>query len=241
LDGRYVLSCSDDGTLLLSRARDLAVVARCEGHQSYILTCDISPSGYRLASGGYDESIRIWEASSGKCLRLISAHAETVTSVTFSKNNMFILSSSWDGYCRIWCEHSGICIKSFELMGVPICFSTLSPNNQYVVASCIDSTIRLVQANEREWSGIFRGHINAQGYGLMAGFSQKGDADTELFTGSEDGFIIGFNINTQEEIWRVQISDGPTLCGDMNHEGTLLIAGASGEAIKTLQLWRRES
>jgi COMPASS component SWD3 len=238
-DSALILTCSDDGTLYLSRASDFAIVSHFKGHHSYVFTCDISPNRLRVVSGSYDESVRVWNTATGKCLRMISAHAETVTSVSFSNDNLFILSSSWDGYCRIWWAHSGICVKSFELMGIPICFAALSPNNQFVMASCTDSAIRLVNVAERQWAAVFKGHVN-QGYSLMAGFSKRGGEGQEVYTASEDGCVVGFDLESQAEIWRVQICEGPTLCGHVCAEGTMLVAGASGETTKTLQLWTRE-
>jgi COMPASS component SWD3 len=237
-DSRLILTCSDDGSLLLSRLSDLATVCEFRGHHSYVVACDISPNALRVASGSYDESVRIWDSASGKCLRMISAHSEPVTAVCFSRDGMFVLSSSWDGYCRIWLAHSGICFKSFELSGVPICFSLFTPNNHYVMVSCRNSAIKLIRIRDSNSAAIFRGHVNDR-YCLFAGFCMAPGNISELYTASEDGTIVGYDVATQEVVWRVTVCEGPTLCGDISMTGEMLVTGSSTEQCKAVKLWRR--
>jgi COMPASS component SWD3 len=237
-DSQLLLTCSDDGTLKLSRASDLAVVCECKGHHSYVTCCDISSHNIRIASGSYDESVRVWDSGSGRCLRMMSAHSEPVTAVSFSHDGLFVVSSSWDGFCRVWLSHSGQCVKSFDLYGKAICFSKLTPNNEYVLAACNNSTIKLLTILDSSVAGVYRGHVNDK-FCLFAGFCRNETGDVEVYTASEDGTIVGWNVNSQEVVWRVAVCDGQTLCGDVSRDGGRLIAGASGDQCRALKLYSR--
>ena len=237
-DGSLLLTCSDDGTLLLSRASDLRRVCECRGHHSYVVACDIAPNSLRIASGSYDESVRIWESASGKCLKMISAHSEPVTSVCFSNGGTFVMSSSWDGYCRVWLAHSGICVKAFAVFGLPITFSTLSPNNEFVLAAGTNSTLKLVHTREEKPATVYRGHVNEK-FCLFGGFTKNEEGEQELFVASEDGTIVGWNVNSQRVAWTVEVCSGPTLCGDVCRNGNLLVTGASADNDRKIRIFSR--
>jgi COMPASS component SWD3 len=50
----------------------------------------------------FDESVRIWDVKTGKCLKILPAHSDPVSSVHFNRDGTLIVSGSFDGLCRIW-------------------------------------------------------------------------------------------------------------------------------------------
>jgi WD40 repeat protein len=53
-------------------------------------------------SGSNDETLRIWDASTGKTLRTLTGHGDDVWSVAWSPDGTRIVSGSWDHTLRIW-------------------------------------------------------------------------------------------------------------------------------------------
>jgi len=45
--------------------------------------------GVRIASGGEDWSVRIWDASLGHCIAILNKHAAPITQLRFSLSNIF--------------------------------------------------------------------------------------------------------------------------------------------------------
>ncbi|HST19852.1 MAG TPA: ADP-ribosylation factor-like protein [Blastocatellia bacterium] len=84
------------------------------GHKSWIGRIAWSPDGSYLASPSDDNTIRIWDARSGACVRTLQEHAEAVTSVAWSPDGQRLASASWDRTIRIWEVVSGKALQILE-------------------------------------------------------------------------------------------------------------------------------
>ncbi|MBN1373550.1 MAG: PD40 domain-containing protein [Anaerolineaceae bacterium] len=61
-----------------------------------------SPHGHLLASAGYDETLRFWDAAKGQLLLTILEHNAPITDIVFSADGRYLASTSHDGTLRLW-------------------------------------------------------------------------------------------------------------------------------------------
>ncbi|HLG15107.1 MAG TPA: hypothetical protein VJH03_11475, partial [Blastocatellia bacterium] len=73
-----------------------------------------SPDGRSLASASDDNTVRIWDAGSGKLLRSLEGHTHSVNSVAWSPDGRSLASASDDNTVRIWDAGSGKLLRSLE-------------------------------------------------------------------------------------------------------------------------------
>jgi WD40 repeat protein len=62
----------------------------------------MSPDGKRVLSGGFDGTMRLWDAATGEELSRLDGHADLVYCVAFSRDGRMALSSSYDKTLCLW-------------------------------------------------------------------------------------------------------------------------------------------
>ena len=67
------------------------------GHTNWV--CSVFAINNLIISGSYDNSIKIWDIETGKCMNTLNGHTYSVSSV-FAINN-FIISGSCDNSIKI--------------------------------------------------------------------------------------------------------------------------------------------
>lgn len=70
-------------------------------HKSNVKTCDWNPYRNIVASGGKDQTIIIWDPSSGNVIESLKPHKGSVNRLRFNKNGNWLLSASKDHLLKI--------------------------------------------------------------------------------------------------------------------------------------------
>jgi WD40 repeat protein len=111
-DEKRMVSTSDDGTVRVWEVESAKQLLCLTGHGKGIgarsdqdkATTGVawSANGRSILSGGWDGTVRLWDASTGKELRRFEGHAECVREVAISPDNRLAASVSDDKTVRIW-------------------------------------------------------------------------------------------------------------------------------------------
>jgi WD40 repeat protein len=83
-----------------------------KGHSDAITSVAFSHDSTQLASGSWDRTVKIWDASSGACLQTLEDHSSYVTSVVFTHDSARLASASDDSTIKIWDASSGECLQT---------------------------------------------------------------------------------------------------------------------------------
>jgi WD40 repeat protein len=109
---------SPDGKQILSGGQRLLLwesgKPRLLGHNSRVHCVAWSPDGKQLLSGSHDETLRLWEVETMKCLFAFSDHRSSINSVAWSPDGKQFLSGSADRKLLMWDATTRKCLRTFE-------------------------------------------------------------------------------------------------------------------------------
>jgi WD40 repeat protein len=114
-DGKWLaIAGGTPGTMGEVRLSEVGSVGKVlERIGDVMLVVRFSPDGTRLAAGGADNSIRIYDVKSGKRELLIEQHADWVTDLAFSPDGLRLASASRDKSARIFDTKTGAMHAAF--------------------------------------------------------------------------------------------------------------------------------
>jgi eukaryotic-like serine/threonine-protein kinase len=259
-DGKRLASASDDKTVTISDSEtgkkllllkgDAEQVARgaiSPDGQRFTSAVTFSPDGRRLASGNYDQVVKIWDTTTGKELFVLKGHADWVMSVAFSPDGQHLASASFDGKVKIWDCTTGK--ELFALGSDPkivqfwdsthgkevavlagasgehaasVMSVAFSPDGRRLASGSFDGKVRIwdnATGNE-----LFAGHIN---WPASVAFSPDGQ---QLASGSNDNTVKIWDTASGEELLSIKGGGAIALSAD----GRRL---ASGDDEGTVKIW----
>ncbi|KAL1130601.1 hypothetical protein AAG570_011847 [Ranatra chinensis] len=127
-----------------------------KGHDDHVITC-LQFSGSRIVSGSDDNTLKVWSATTGKCLRTLVGHTGGVWSSQMSGST--IISGSTDRTLKVWNAETGQCIHT--LYGHTSTVRCMHLHGKKVVSGSRDATLRVWDVESGECLHVLVGHLAA--------------------------------------------------------------------------------
>jgi len=134
----------------------------------------------------------------------------------------------------------------------PVVSVRFSPNGRFIATWMLDSSVRMWNYVEGRCVKTYKGHVNTkyslQGaigtYGGGGNGDEDGEGDGEakakgakamVASGSEDGAIVLWDVNSKAVLQRLEGHEGPVMGVDVDAKGTKIVSCGMD---KTIRLWR---
>jgi WD40 repeat protein len=93
----------------------------------------MSHDGMLAVSGSDDKTLKVWDLTTGKLIRTLEGHADSVNAVAMSSDGTRVVSGSYDNTLKVWDLTTGEVVATFAADYPVVCCAT-SPRAETLVA-----------------------------------------------------------------------------------------------------------
>jgi RNA polymerase sigma factor (sigma-70 family) len=252
-DGKILATGGHDGIFLLwdtatrKRLHQTKTVAEASPHRKGkgvklggILALAFAPDGKTLASANFDGTVRLFEAATGKQIRVLRGHTLGVADVAFSPDGKTLASAGDDQTVRLWDTATGAVRNPRPGHDGGTGSVLISPDARRAVTASRDRTVRIWDLTTGQEALVLREFKSAV---ASVALSPRGDL---LAVGMEDGDIQFRDAESGELRRTLKGHSGMARSLSFSPDGeTLASAAPSGarsnltrkEAVRSLRIW----
>ncbi len=218
---------------------DFVLARTLKGHSGWVTTMAFSPDGQRLATGSWDQTVKLWEVSTGEQLSTTAKKNKEIQALAFSRDGRWLATEDSSNTVTLRDARTGQELRELASdkplgpLGSNWVYSiAFSPDGRWLATGLDDKTVRLWDVETGRRAHDFATSRRRVTY---IAFSPDG---RRLASGDDDKTIRIWNIANGEEVRKLSGHRKSIYAVAFSPNGRLL-ASASGD--KTVRLWDVDS
>lgn len=136
-------------------------VSQLEGHKSAVWSVLALRDNARALSGGLDNTLRLWDLTSGENLKTIECgteYADNIFSSAIHPAETQVLSGHRDGRIRLWNLQTGECLVTLKGHLRTVRAVQFMPDGRFAVSGSLDTTVKIWDLASGICVGTLEGH-----------------------------------------------------------------------------------
>jgi WD40 repeat protein/serine/threonine protein kinase len=198
-------------------------------HAGSVLSVAFSPDGKRLASGGLDNTLKVWDAATGQETFTLKGHDGRVTSVAFSPDGKRLASGGWDNTLKVWDVFTGqetLTLKGHSGAAADLSVAFSPDGRRIASGSQGGMTLKIWDATTGQETLTLKGHTGGV---TSVAFSPDGK---RLASVSDDATLKVWDAATGKETVTLKGHTSSLLSVAFSSDGKRLASGGWDEKVK---------
>jgi WD40 repeat protein len=197
-------------------------------HSSWVTTIAIAPNNQILASGSLDDTIKLWNLTTGDLIATLGGHSKGVNAVTISPHGQTLTSGGDDYTIKTWNLQTGALLRTLAGHSRDVTAVVISPNGQFLISGAEDRTIKIWQMGTGN---------------LLKTILGVGSMVKALAISPDGKVLVSGGFDAKIKLWSLQTAEQTgVLTGHISAVNALAISSnnqllASASKDKTVKLW----
>lgn len=216
------------------------IVATLKGHTEAVYSVSFSQDGKYLATGSFDNTIKLWETATGKEVKTFGGpqgHTKMVLSVAFSNDGTMIASGGVDNTAKVWDVPVSTPLRTLAASEGAHAVA-LSPDGAKLAVGTKDGLVKLFNVADFKELAKMEGHVgavNALSFSANGQVLASAGADrTVRFWNAANGQLIAAVGAHSGAVNNVAIHANNTAASSVGDDGQLKIWTVPPVAARTL-------
>jgi WD40 repeat protein len=200
------------------------------GHSSRVWSVTISPDHEILASSSGDQTIKLWQLSTGKEIRALEGHNYWARTLAITPDGEILVSGSDDNTIKLWQLATGKPLRTLKGHCRWVRALAMTPDGQILASASNDQTIKLWQLSTGKELHTLTGHND-----WVSTLTMTPDGQI-LVSGSNDQTIKLWSVSTGRELHTFTDHSDWVRSLAITPDGQILASGSYDQTIKLWQL-----
>src|SRR5271166_4554377 len=208
------------------------MIRTLEGHTGPVRAVAVTPDGCRAVSASDDQTLRLWDLSTGQTIRTLEGHTNGVEAVAVTSDGRCAVSASTDQTLRLWDLSTGQTIRTLEGHTKSVYAVAVTPDGRCAVSASLDQTLRLWDLSTGQTIRTLEGHTRP-----VTAVAVTPDG-RRAASASWDQTLRLWDLSTGQTIRTLEGHTGAVRAVAVTPDGRCAV---SASADQTLRLWDLES